>query len=292
MIDPVYVASGFCVGLLVGMTGVGGGSLMTPILILLFGVHPATAVGTDLLYAAATKTAGSLVHGWARSIHWPAVLRLGCGSISASILTFLLLWWLDLPTGTVRSLVNSTLCFALFLTATSLIFRKLIIDRLRARMASVDEATIGRATVLVGVALGVLVSISSVGAGAVGVTALLLLYPQQPMARIVGSDIAHAVPLTLIAGIGHWIMGSTDWQLLGVLLIGSLPGIAIGSYFAVRVPETALRLLLAAILLVVAGKLGSDQWNLAASDVAAVSDPAPTAAPLALPVAVGARPAH
>jgi uncharacterized membrane protein YfcA len=295
VIDPVYVASGFGVGLLVGMTGVGGGSLMTPLLILLFGIHPATAVGTDLLYAAATKAGGSVVHGWARSIHWPAVLRLGCGSISASILTLLILWWLDLPTETVRSLVNSVLCFALFLTATSLIFRKLVIDKLRTRMEHVDDATIARATVLVGVILGVLVSISSVGAGAVGVTALLLLYPQLPMVRIVGSDIAHAVPLTLVAGIGHWIMGSTDWQLLGVLLIGSLPGIAIGSYCAVRVPETALRLLLAAILFVVAGKLGSDQWGSLGSNVAAITTRTPVqaqSAPVVVPIAVGVRPAN
>ena len=146
-----------------------------------------------------------------------------------------------------------------------------------------------------GVVLGVLVSISSVGAGAVGVTALLLLYPQQPMVRIVGSDIAHAVPLTLVAGIGHWIMGSTDWQLLGVLLIGSLPGIAIGSYFAVRVPETALRLLLAGILLVVAGRLGAEQWNSLGSNLAAVTEQAPVGAPpaqIVVPIAVGARPAN
>ena len=113
----------------------------------------------------------------------------------------------------------------------------------------------------VGVALGILVSISSVGAGAVGVTALLLLYPRLPMARIVGSDIAHAVPLTLVAGIGHWAMGSIDWQLMGVLLTGSLPGIIIGSYCATRVPETALRLLLAATLVLVAAKLGSEEWH-------------------------------
>jgi uncharacterized membrane protein YfcA len=293
VIDPIYVASGFSVGLLVGMTGVGGGSLMTPLLILLFGVHPATAVGTDLLYAAATKTGGSLVHGWARSIHWRAVLRLASGSISASIVTLLILWWLDLSTEAARSLVNSVLCFALMLTAASLIFRKLIIDKLRARMERVDDATIARATVLVGVLLGVLVSISSVGAGAVGVTALLLLYPQLPMVRIVGSDIAHAVPLTLVAGIGHWMMGSTDWQLLGVLLIGSLPGIAIGSYFAVRVPETALRLLLAGILILVAGRLGVEQWRSSAPNLAAVSERAVAPGPpLVVPIAVGVRPAH
>ena len=294
MIDPVFVASGFSVGLLVGMTGVGGGSLMTPLLIMLFGIHPSTAVGTDLLYAAATKTGGSLVHGWARTIYWPAVIRLAAGSIPASILTLILLWQLDLSTEAARSLVNSVLCFALMLTATSLIFRKLVIDKLRSRMERVDDATIARSTVAIGVVLGVLVSISSVGAGAVGVTALLLLYPQLPMARIVGSDIAHAVPLTLAAGIGHWAMGSTDWQLLGVLLIGSLPGIAIGSYCAVRVPETALRLLLAAILILVAGKLGSEQWGGASLNVPAVTQRTPAQAqpaPAVVPVAIGGRPA-
>ncbi|MBV9459194.1 MAG: sulfite exporter TauE/SafE family protein, partial [Bradyrhizobium sp.] len=178
MIDPLYVASGFGVGLLVGMTGVGGGSLMTPLLILLFGIHPSTAVGTDLLYAAATKTGGSVVHGIARSIHWPAVIRLACGSIPAAMLTLLAMWQLGLDGATQRSLVNLVLCFALLLTATSLIFRKSILDRYRARMERFDERTITIATVVTGVVLGVLVSISSVGAGAVGVTSLLLLYPR------------------------------------------------------------------------------------------------------------------
>jgi uncharacterized membrane protein YfcA len=275
VIDPLYVASGFAVGLLVGMTGVGGGSLMTPLLILLFGVHPATAVGTDLLYAAATKAGGSAVHGWARSIHWPAVIRLASGSIPASILTLVVLWQLDLDGATMRSLVNLVLCFALLLTATSLIFRKALLESFRSRVEQVDAGTIARATVLVGVALGVLVSISSVGAGAVGVTALLLLYPQLPMARIVGSDIAHAVPLTLVAGIGHWALGAVDWALMGVLLTGSLPGIVIGSYFATRVPETALRLLLAATLIVVAGRLASNEWPLSSSILAAVTQSVP-----------------
>src|SRR5512137_301876 len=120
--DPLFTLSGFVVGLLVGQTGMGGGALMTPLLILLFGVHPATAVGTDLLYAAATKAGGGVVHGWARSIHWPAVIRLASGSIPASILTLLVLWRLDLNAETARSLVNSVLCFALLLTAASLIF--------------------------------------------------------------------------------------------------------------------------------------------------------------------------
>ena len=204
MIEPLYVVSGFGVGLLVGMTGVGGGSLMTPLLILLFGIHPPTAVGTDLLYAAATKTGGSLAHSWAGSIHWPAVTRLASGSIPASIVTLVVLWRLDLSGESSRSLVNLVLCFALLLTAASLIFRKAIMERYRRRSQQFAPLTTARATVLVGAVLGVLVSISSVGAGAVGVTALLLLYPQLPMARIVASDIAHAVPLTLVAACCWW----------------------------------------------------------------------------------------
>src|SRR5579871_3565607 len=265
MIDPLYVASGFGVGLLVGMTGVGGGSLMTPLLILLFGIHPSTAVGTDLLYAAATKTGGSLVHGWSRSIHWPAVIRLACGSIPASILTLLILAQLQLGGSAQSSLVNLVLSFALLLTAVSLVFRKSIIERYRHRLEGIDERTTVIATVATGAALGVLVSISSVGAGAVGVTALLLLYPRLPMARIVGSDIAHAVPLTLVAGAGHWALGAVDWHLMGVLLVGSLPGIVIGSYSALRVPETVLRVALAAVLIVVAGKMMSAELHLPAS---------------------------
>jgi len=269
MIDPLYVVSGFGVGLLVGMTGVGGGSLMTPLLILLFGIHPATAVGTDLLYAAATKTVGSVSHGWAKSIHWPAVFRLASGSIPASIVTLVVLWQLHLDSESTRNLVNLVLCFALFLTAAALIFRKAIIERYRGRLLQLDSGATSRATMLVGAALGVLVSISSVGAGAVGVTALVLLYPQLPMRRIVGSDIAHAVPLTLVAGIGHWATGAVDWHLMAVLLVGSLPGILVGSYLAHRVSETALRLVLAATLILVAGNLASRELHSSSSFFAA-----------------------
>ncbi|MGQ0685313.1 sulfite exporter TauE/SafE family protein [Bradyrhizobium sp.] len=271
MIDPLYVASGFAVGLLVGMTGVGGGSLMTPLLILLFGVHPTTAVGTDLLYAAATKTGGSLVHGLGRSIHWPAVIRLASGSLPASVVTMLVMWQLNLDASAQKTIVNLVLCFALLLTATSLIFRKAIMERYRKRLEHVDERTTAILTVVTGVALGVLVSISSVGAGAVGVTVLLLLYPRLSMVTIVGSDIAHAVPLTLVAGFGHWALGAVDWSLMGVLLMGSLPGIVIGSYSALRVPETVLRLTLAAVLILVAGKIGAQELQLSASTVTALT---------------------
>lgn len=271
MIDPLYVASGFGVGLLVGMTGVGGGSLMTPLLILLFGIHPSTAVGTDLLYAAATKTAGSAVHGLSRSVHWPAVIRLCCGSVPASILTLIVLWKLDLRSDAERSLVNLVLCFALLLTAVSLVFRRSIIARYRHRLERIDARTSVIATVLIGAMLGVLVSISSVGAGAVGVTALILLYPRLPMASIVGSDIAHAVPLTLVAGAGHWALGVVDWELMGVLLMGSLPGIVVGSYSAARVPEPVLRLALASILIVVATRIGLEELNLSSAIVTALA---------------------
>ncbi|MDE2379902.1 sulfite exporter TauE/SafE family protein [Bradyrhizobium sp.] len=271
MIDPLYVASGFGVGLLVGMTGVGGGSLMTPLLILLFGIHPSTAVGTDLFYAAGTKTAGTVVHGWSRSVHWPAVFRLASGSIPASAATLLVLWKLDLKSDAERNLVNLVLCFALMLTAASLIFRKSLMAQFRRRVERMDARTTAIGTVLVGALLGVLVSISSVGAGAVGVTALLLLYPRLPIATIVGSDIAHAVPLTLVAGAGHWALGDVDWALMGVLLMGSLPGIVIGSYSAARVPETVLRAALASVLIVVAGKIAFAELNLSSAIVTALA---------------------
>ena len=275
MIDPLYSISGFGVGLLVGMTGVGGGSLMTPLLILLFGVHPATAVGTDLLYAAATKTGGSLVHGLARSIDWPMVRRLATGSIPATIVTLALLSFLNLNSMAARSLITIVLCFALILTAGVLIFRKTILNYYQGRFPTLDTHKTALATLLVGAVLGVLVSISSVGAGAIGVMALVILYPNLPMARIVGSDIAHAVPLTLIAGMGHWMFGAVDWQIIGSLLVGSLPGIFLGSYFTTRVPEPALRLLLAATLILVAGKLAYDHVESSTSLLTAFTKRAP-----------------
>jgi uncharacterized membrane protein YfcA len=265
MIDPLYSLSGFAVGVLVGMTGVGGGSLMTPLLILLFGIHPATAVGTDLLYAAATKTGGSLVHGYARSIDWRVVRRLASGSIPATVVTLAVLSHFNLNGDAARGLITLMLSIALFVTAFVLVFGGAIVATYRARVAELDPKRTAINTVLVGTLLGVLVTISSVGAGAIGVVALVLLYPQLPMAKIVGSDIAHAVPLTLIAGLGHWMMGSVDWYIIASLLFGSLPGIFLGSYFAVRVPERALQLVLAATLFVVASRIAYDQATTASS---------------------------
>ena len=265
MIDPLYSLAGFVGGMLVGMTGVGGGSLMTPLLILLFGIHPATAVGTDLIYAAATKTGGSLVHGFARSIDWRVVQRLASGSIPATVITLAVLSELNLNGDAAGGLITFVLCIALFATALVLVFGDPIVAVYRARVSAHDPRRTAISTALVGATLGVLVSISSVGAGAIGVVFLVLLYPHLPMAKIVGSDIAHAVPLTLIAGIGHWMVGSVDWHIVGSLLAGSLPGIFLGSYFAVRIPERALRLTLAITLFVVASRIVYENATVASS---------------------------
>lgn len=275
MIDPLFSLSGFGVGLLVGMTGVGGGSLMTPLLILLFGIHPATAVGTDLLYAAATKTGGSLVHGLARNIEWPVVRRLATGSVPATMVTLAVLSFMNPESQTTGSLITLVLCGALLVTAGVLIFRSTVVRFYRSRFPALDDRSTTIVTVTVGAILGVLVAISSVGAGAIGGIALIILYPQIPVAKIVGSDIAHAVPLTLIAGVGHWMIGTIDWHIFSSLLAGSLPGIILGSYFAIRVPEPALRLLLAATLVIVAGKLLHDHIESSTSVLTAFTRRAP-----------------
>lgn len=253
--DLLYVLSGFCVGALVGMTGVGGGSLMTPVLILLFGVHPATAVGTDLLYAAITKTGGIAIHTIHRTIDWKIVGRLATGSVPAALLTILVLSRFDLSSGGARTVINDVLGGALLLTALVLVFRRQILDVYASRFGRLEDRTTWLLTVIFGALLGVLVSISSVGAGAIGVTALLLLYPDLPMRRIVGSDIAHAVPLTLVGGLGHAILGSTNWPILLSLVVGSIPGVLLGGQVSVKVPETVLRFALAIILIVVVGRL-------------------------------------
>src|SRR5437667_6365303 len=235
-IDPLYSVCGFVGGLLVGLTWLGGGSLMTPLLILLFGIHPATAVGTDLLYAAATKTGGSLVHGLARSIDWTVVRRLASGSVPSTALTLLALSRFDVNGTAMRDLITTVLSVALFVTAGLLVYRRKLLTFYAARVGELSARRTNRLAFLSGAVLGVLVSISSVGAGAIGVTFLILLYPHLPMARIVGSDIAHAVPLTLVAGLGHWMLGSVDWQIFISLLVGSLPVIFLGSYLSGRVP--------------------------------------------------------
>lgn len=254
-INPLYVASSFGVGMIVGLTGVGGGALMTPILILLFGVHPAAAVGTDLLYASVTKSGGSVVHSLNKTIHWPIVGKLALGSVPAALATLLLFNVLGINSAGTSALVSKVLGVALILTALALIFRGTILRAYAKRAGVLSPQTTTILTIATGAILGVLVTISSVGAGALGVTALVLLYPEIPISRIVGSDIAHAVPLTLVAGAGHWLLGSVDFALLGSLLIGSLPGIVIASSFVPRTSDRVLRFLLAAVLTAVSIKL-------------------------------------
>ena len=254
-IKPLYVLSGFAVGFLVGMTGVGGGSLMTPLLILLFKIHPVTAVGTDLIYASLTKTGGSLVHGFNRTIDWRIVRRLAMGSLPASILTLLTLSLLKVDPASYSSLVTKVLGVALIMTALALIFRRRLLATYSQRVGVLTGSQTRVYTILVGLCLGVLVTISSVGAGALGVTALLLLYPELPVVGIAGSDIAHAVPLTLVAGLGHLASGGIDLTVLLSLLCGSLPGIALSSQFAPHLPDSALRFILAATLVLVALRL-------------------------------------
>ena len=254
--DWLYTLSGFVVGAIVGLTGVGGGSLMTPLLVLLFGVPPATAVGTDLLYAAITKSGGTAVHAKKGHVDWRITRLLACGSLPAATLTIWALSYLPKQSPAVTHIISVSLGVALLLTACSIIFRK---NLQRYAMVHVDDSAHTRyqapVTVAVGAVLGVLVTISSVGAGALGVAVLFYLYPKLPAIRIVGSDVAHAVPLTLVAGVGHWIIGSVDWSLLGSLLLGSLPGIWLGSHASAKVPDRFLRPILATMLVLVGGKL-------------------------------------
>jgi uncharacterized protein len=254
-LQPVYGISGFVVGTLVGLTGVGGGSLMRPLLILLFGISPAAAVGTDLLHAAVTKIAGSFVHGLKQTIDWRIVRRLATGSIPMTVVTIALLRLLDINSPAARGLINAALAVALVATAATLVFRDRLIARYSARLALLAPRRIIVLSIIAGGVLGLVVSISSIGAGAIGVTVLFLLYPKLPTARIVGSDIAHAVPLTLVGGIGHWLLGAVDLSVFASLTMGSVPGILLGSYAAARTPERILRVVLAGMLVVVATKL-------------------------------------
>lgn len=254
-INPFYALAGLAVGILVGLTGVGGGSLMTPLLVLAFGFHPVTAVGTDLLYASATKTVGTVVHGAGGTVDWRVVRRLATGSIPATVLTLLLLAYVGTRFEGTTHVIGVTLGVALIATAVAMLFRNRILRAFGDTFDKLPPARIARLTVVLGAVLGTLVSLSSVGAGAIGMTALLILYPRLPVNRLVGSDIAHAVPLTLIAGMGHWAMGSVDVPLLLSLLAGSIPGIVIGSLVSTRVPDGVLRPILAGTLALVGGKL-------------------------------------
>ena len=254
--DLLHAAAGLLVGLLVGLTGVGGGSLMTPMLVLLFGVSPQTAVGTDLLYAAITKTTGSVVHGWRDTVDWTIVRRLAYGSVPAALLTLVALSYVGKVGASSEHVILLSLAGLLALTSLAVMFRSRMI-LFASDLDPLDPPFVVLAgTTLLGAVIGIAVTVSSVGAGAIGMTVLLLLYPRLPVVRIVGSDIAHAVPLALIAGTGHWLIGDVDLNLLVSLLLGSIPGVIVGSLLSTRASDKLLQPLLAIVLALSAWQLG------------------------------------
>ncbi|MGI9135100.1 MAG: sulfite exporter TauE/SafE family protein [Rhodoferax sp.] len=253
MTELAFVIVGFAVGLVVGLTGVGGGSLMTPILIFFFGIKPYLAVGTDLLFAAFTKMGGTLKLARSHGIDWPVVGSLSLGSIPAALATLGVLHALGPASAPVQRLMTTMLGLALLLTAAATLYKALRGKVAPATLAVGQEAAAARPRhwslpLLFGAVIGVLVTLTSVGAGAIGVTVLMLLYPLLPLQRIVAADITYAVPLTLVAGMGHASLGSVDWHMLVSLLVGSLPGIWLGSHLMAKAPERLIRSLLSVLL--------------------------------------------
>lgn len=254
--DEMHAVAGVLVGLLVGLTGVGGGSLMTPLLVLMFGVNPQTAVGTDLLFAAGTKTVGSTVHGFRATVNWGIVGLLAAGSIPASIVSLIILQHMSHPPASAQNIMLLVVAVMLVFTSITVMFQQKLIDYATSRgTASERRRKAVVPTILLGLVLGAAVTFSSVGAGAIGVTILIMLYPGQPVAKIVGTDIAHAVPLTLVSGIGHWIIGDVNVTLLLNLLVGSIPGVIVGSLVSSRAPDKVLRPILSIVLAISAWQL-------------------------------------
>lgn len=251
----LYILAGASVGFAVGLTGVGGGSLMTPLL-LMFGFPTNVAIGTDLIYAAVTKAGGVVSHSRQKTIEWPLVAKLAAGSLPASILTIIILnIYFDEP-GHYQDILITTLGCMLILTSCVLLFKRKL-QNLNSQNTSSERFTYRYRTpltILMGILLGICVTLSSVGAGAFGAAILLLLYPAMHSIKIIGTDIAHAVPLTLIAGIGHMSLGNVDFALLASLLIGSLPAIHIGTKLGKRLPDKILQPALASILFMIGVK--------------------------------------
>jgi uncharacterized membrane protein YfcA len=251
-----YILSGFAVGLLVGMTGVGGGSLMTPLLTLLFGVTPSVAVGTDLAFASLTKGAGTITHRSRGNVQWDIVGRLCMGALPAALLATLALQYLGPLNAAIGQVIRYSIAVSVMLTVVAILFRSHMLAWVNRRPGrQLHGNKLAAATIASGALLGTLVTVSSIGAGAIGATLLVMLYPKMSPAEVAGTDIAYAVPLTAIAAAGHWWLGSINWLLLVTLLVGSVPGITLGSWAAKAVPEGFLRGLLATTLALVAFKL-------------------------------------
>lgn len=251
------IIAGLFVGFVVGMTGVGGGSLMTPIL-LWFGIPPTTAVGTDLLYAAFTKIGGVYVHNKKKNINWTITGWLSLGSVPAALITLWILESIKTDITTMNAIIKYSLGWALLFTSIAVLFKKRIMifsQKHAGDRFHYESKTQNVLTVAIGVLLGATVTLTSIGAGALGTVTLFFLYPLLPTPRLVGTEIAHAVPLTLVAGIGHASMGNLDLALLGQLLLGSLPGIYMGSMLSGKVPDLFLRNAIAVMLFMVGYKL-------------------------------------
>ncbi|WP_428312230.1 sulfite exporter TauE/SafE family protein [Hydrocarboniphaga sp.] len=252
--DLAFSLAGLVVGLAVGATGVGGGSLMTPILILFYGISPSVAVGTDLIYASISKAFGVTLHSRNGSLDWKLVGWLSIGSVPAALLTLVFLHE-QAPGKGLDQMIKLTLSVAIVLTALFTVFQDRIMALIRrapGRAGGTEDSRWQRPmTVVSGVAIGALVTISSVGAGVIGMMMLLLLYPKQSPIRLVGSDLAHAVLITAIAGAGHASLGSVDWPMLGALLIGAIPGIYIGTRIGFRLDPKALKKVISALLIFV-----------------------------------------
>ncbi len=265
-LDLLHILTGALVGFIIGLTGVGGGSLMTPILILGFQINPAIAVGTDLLYAALTKSNGMYFHARQKTIDWKVVCYLGMGSIPSSLVTILLISRLKAADYDYESLMTSVLGYMLVLTSFVVFSRNKLLRYLQRGLQNPNSVIYqlrnmrGGITWLAGIALGFLVTMSSVGAGAIGTALLFLLYPYKTTVQIVGTDLAHAVPLTAIAGIGHWKIGTVDFVLLVSLIGGGLPAIFFGSLLGKRIPDRLLRPLVASILLILGIRFSLQDW--------------------------------
>ena len=246
-----FILCGAGVGLAVGMTGVGGGSLMTPLLIF-SGIPANVAIGTDLLYASATKGGALISHHRQGSINWKIVLLLLTGSIPASLLTSICLKFFIADDSNYRQFLELALGLMLAITAVVVMFKSRIQTEATENNTHNQWLHQHRQAICIfaGITLGVFVTLSSVGAGAFGTALLLTLYPRLPALNVVGTDIAHAVPLTLIAGMGHIWNDNISWGLLAGLLIGSLPAVHMGTKLAAHVPNHVLQKILATILFV------------------------------------------
>ncbi len=246
-----FAIAGLLVGTAVGATGVGGGSLMTPVLILFYGISPALAVGTDLLYAAISKTFGVVLYRQKKAVDWPIVGWQALGSVPASLMTLYVLEQVG-PSPALDHVIKLVLSIAIIVTAAFTLVQETLLRRLRPRAAkSLPPLPLKILTILAGVLIGTVVTISSVGAGVIGMMLLILLYPTREPIKLVGSDLAHAVLITAIAGAGHARLGTVDYSMLGFLLLGALPGIWVGSRIGFRLDPAMLKRIIAILLLVV-----------------------------------------